>query len=138
MKRIRIRPGKVIYISDELAAKAAKASQSVGLTKRDVDDILKAAPRNLPPAMFGPRREKPSLRRSPGTAKVFAKVLRILEETGSQTPVSTSDVERWVDIWMQTHQPALHGKTPAAMMRLPGGWDQVEPLLEHLRDGGFA
>lgn len=100
--------------------------------------MSKAMPRRLPAVMLGPRQQKPSHRRSPSAAKIIAKVRRILEESGNPTAMSASDVERWVDVWMQTHQPALQGKTPTEVMQLLDGWDRVESLLEQLRDGGFA
>jgi len=81
---------------------------------------------------------KLSLRRPASTAKVLAKVRRILEESGNPSLMSPSDMERWVDVWMQTRQPALHGKTPAEAIQLLDGWGQVESLLEQVRDGGFS
>jgi len=138
MKRIRIRPGKVVYVSDEIAKKAADALRRVSLTKEEVQDIVRTEPRKMPLVMVGARLRKLSLRRPASTAKVLAKVRRILEESGNPSLMSPSDMERWVDVWMQTRQPALHGKTPAEAIQLLDGWGQVESLLEQVRDGGFS
>ena len=140
MKRIWMRPGKVVYVSEDAATRAANAARAVAFTKDEVRQILRAFPRRPTSVTANPPRWKASLRRSPSTAKVLAKVHRMLEESGSGlgTQISIGDVERWVDVWMATRQPALRGRTPAELMQLEDGWNEVESLLEQLRDGGFA
>jgi hypothetical protein len=69
---------------------------------------------------------------------VLAKVRRMLDESSDPSRASASDIERWVEVWVRTPQPALQGKTPADTIQLYDGWERVEALLEQLRDGGFA
>lgn len=138
MKRIRMRPGKIVYISDEVAARAAEAFRKVSLTKEEVSEAVRQFPRNARLVMVGRRVKKPSLRRPASTARVLAKVRQMLDESGDSARASRFDVERWVEVWMRTRQPALSGRTPAEMIQLHDSWDRVEALLEQMRDGGFG
>jgi len=133
-----MRPGKVVYISDEVAERAADAFRRVSLTKKEVSEAVRQFPRNAPLVMVGGRVKKPSLRRPASTARVLAKVRRMLDESGDAARAARFDVERWVEVWMRTRQPALSGRTPAEMIQLHDGWDQVEALLDQMRDGGFG
>ncbi len=47
MKRIKIRPGKFIFVSDEVAAKAAQAAAKAGFSREEARSIAAAEPRGV-------------------------------------------------------------------------------------------
>lgn len=69
-----------------------------------------------------------------GTTHVVALLLRLLQESGDPRPADF-DLEAWVGEWLHAPLRELAGKTPAEMLRDPGGQHLVEVLLLRLRGG---
>ena len=47
MKRIKVRPGKFVFISDDVAGKVSRAAARVGLSREEVLRIVAAEPRGV-------------------------------------------------------------------------------------------
>ncbi len=76
--------------------------------------------------------------RAMGLLRVMSTLQQLLQESGDPALLPGFDLEAWVSAWIRTPVPALHGKTPADMLRNPEGQRAVEDLLERMRGGLVA
>ncbi len=76
--------------------------------------------------------------RAMGLLRVMSTLQQLLKESGDPALLPAFDLEAWVSVWIRTPLPALHGKTPAEMLRNPEGQRAVEDLLERMRGGLLA
>jgi hypothetical protein len=142
MKRIKVRPGKFVLVSDELAEKAARAAAAIWFTREDVERIAAAEPRGatifagpLKPnrRRYASRNPKLSQQDSSAHSRIALKVRQMLgERTVNAEPF---DVDAWVIRWMKQPLTQLGGKNPVEAIDEPGGWDAVEAVLEGMHGG---
>jgi hypothetical protein len=142
VKRIKVRPGKFVLVSDELAEKAARAAAAIWFTREDVARIAAAEPRGA--TIFAgplkPNRQRstsrdPKLSQQGSSAhrRIARKVRHMLgDRTANAEPF---DIDSWVIGWMKQPLAQLGGKTPVEAIDEPGGWEAVEAVLEGMHGG---
>lgn len=134
MKRIKVSPGRFVFVRDEIISKMEKALRNQSPT-----------PAQLRAAMGLERRVKGSALLKPPTGRhrrtsetadrkaVVAMVLRIIGTNSSE--MSNDDLERWTETWMHASNAQLGDKTPADVLREPNGAERIQALLEAMRGG---
>lgn len=143
MKRIKVRPGKFIFVSAEVVEKAAQAAAAVSYTREEAERIAAAEPRGMTIYAAQLRRIGRRKARSPAVPRqqsqssshqrVAAKVREML---GERISLATSfDVDAWVENWLQLPLPQLGGRSPAEVIDGPDSWQAVETALESMRGG---
>ena len=143
MKRIKVRPGKFVLVSTELAEKAARAATAVSFTREEVERMVAAEPRGVtiyagPLRRSGPRKSNAPAgprQKVPSSAhqRVVDKIREMLGERNALAP--SFDLDAWVESWLQRPLPQLEGRSPSEVIDEHGDWQAIESVLESMRGG---
>ena len=143
MKRIKVRPGKFIFVSAEVVEKAARAAAAVSYTREEAERIAAAEPRGMTIYAAQLRRIGRRKSRSPAVPRQQSKssshqrvAAKVREMLGERISLAISfDVDAWVENWLQLPLPQLGGRSPAEVIDGQDGWQAVETALESMRGG---
>lgn len=143
MKRIMVRPGKFVLVSDELVAKSVRAAATnPQFTREDVERMIAAEPRwaSVFAGPIKPSRRQGNIQlRKAASAdasahqRVALKVRQML--AAAAIDAHSFDVDKWVYEWMNEPLARLSNKTPAQTIHAHGGWEAIEAALDSMRGG---
>ena len=141
MKRIQVRPGKFVLVSDDVAARAARAMASVSFTREEVLRMAAAEPRGTtvyagpirPSQRSRGRASVPPPSQARARSRILGKVRKMRLESNSSD--GDFDVEAWVDRWLELPLMELGDKKPSDLFETQEGLSAVEAILDSMRGG---
>lgn len=139
MKRIRVRPGKLITLSDEVFAKTAQTVAAARISRQDAERTILREPRHTS-VYCGPTHSTSTPRSRKGQRIWHSKLQRVALKVremldAAQTHASQGDIDRWVEQWLSTPLAALDGSTPSEVLDADDGWPRIVVELERMSGG---